>query len=499
MTAPSRKKSEPPATALPEAAQALSPGIERGHHLALIASEGAGLSRLYAAAAVRDLAEGTTGGRVFVISATPDRALRCARRMAPTASEAGHGTMALTASSVPGVSEGAGAAILCSTPEFLLESIRLGHVAAGAVTTVILDDVASLSSAWPAVEAILQGADAGARRIATTHARDAAFDELLTRQLPRARRWPAELFDDAEPGKKKPAAVVRVAAAATPTTRIGRLTDLLHELAAASELGSASVHVAQSESLTNTKTSLAVEGFVIAEAEGGDGVYVCGPEVQGTGVEIAIAFGLPLDLTDFYAALGKAKRRFAIVDPLHLRQFEILASREGCTTKPLARAQAPDVPGDVEAFRDLVSAALERVDVGASTLLLAPLLAEYGATRVAATLAALLRESDRGVTATSGAPGDPSPEVERVTRPTWTRVFVDVGKRDGAQPGDLVGAITGETGAAGGQIGRIDVRQGFTLVDVDSLVADAVVRGLNGTRIKGRQVVARLDRDKGSP
>jgi len=103
----------------------------------------------------------------------------------------------------------------------------------------------------------------------------------------------------------------------------------------------------------------------------------------------------------------------------------------------------------------------------------------------------------------AGSARTPRPEAaatdsaaKRVTRPTWTRVFVGVGKRDGAAPGDLLGAITGETAVAGGQIGRIDIRQGYTLVDVDSLVVDDVVRGLDGSRIKGRQVVARLDRDR---
>ena len=42
----------------PEALEALSAAVARGRHLALIASEGAGLAQLYAAAATRDLAEG---------------------------------------------------------------------------------------------------------------------------------------------------------------------------------------------------------------------------------------------------------------------------------------------------------------------------------------------------------------------------------------------------------------------------------------------------------
>jgi ATP-dependent RNA helicase DeaD len=94
------------------------------------------------------------------------------------------------------------------------------------------------------------------------------------------------------------------------------------------------------------------------------------------------------------------------------------------------------------------------------------------------------------------APAGPkSRDAERATRSTWSKVFVNVGRQDGAAPGDFVGAITGETGAVGGQIGKIEIKQKFSLIDIDSMVVDDVVRGLNGKQIKGRDVVARLDRD----
>ncbi|MYH09100.1 MAG: hypothetical protein F4143_02890, partial [Gemmatimonadales bacterium] len=73
-----------------EAFDALSGAIERGRHVALIAAEGAGLARVYAAAAVRDLAAGEADGRAFVLTATVDRARRCAAGMLPAARAAGH-------------------------------------------------------------------------------------------------------------------------------------------------------------------------------------------------------------------------------------------------------------------------------------------------------------------------------------------------------------------------------------------------------------------------
>ena len=71
-----------------------------------------------------------------------------------------------------------------------------------------------------------------------------------------------------------------------------------------------------------------------------------------------------------------------------------------------------------------------------------------------------------------------------------------MGRQDEVTPGDLVGAITGETPAAGAQIGRIDIRQRFTLIEIDSMVVEDVIRSLEGKRIKGRDVSVRRDRGR---
>jgi ATP-dependent RNA helicase DeaD len=76
------------------------------------------------------------------------------------------------------------------------------------------------------------------------------------------------------------------------------------------------------------------------------------------------------------------------------------------------------------------------------------------------------------------------------------RLFVSLGQRDGIGPGDLVGAITGESGIEGKQIGRIDLRESFSLVEVEAAVADRVIKALNGTTVKGRSVRVDLDRNE---
>jgi ATP-dependent RNA helicase DeaD len=76
------------------------------------------------------------------------------------------------------------------------------------------------------------------------------------------------------------------------------------------------------------------------------------------------------------------------------------------------------------------------------------------------------------------------------------RLFITVGERDGVRPGDLVGAITAVAGITSAQIGRIELRDTHSLVEVASNVADAVAEKLTGTSIRGRRAVARLDQER---
>jgi ATP-dependent RNA helicase DeaD len=160
------------------------------------------------------------------------------------------------------------------------------------------------------------------------------------------------------------------------------------------------------------------------------------------------------------------------------------------------------------------------VDLVPELLVLEPLIDRFGAVRVAAALSGLLRRRDESpgtvvpwpdieaasLSMPSSSPGMPAegrgPSTRRPADPprgartAWTKLFFGIGRKDDIKPGDLVGAITGETGIVGGQIGKIDIRGGFTLVEIDSQVVDDVVRKLAGVTIRGQEVPVRLDRDR---
>ncbi len=75
-----------------------------------------------------------------------------------------------------------------------------------------------------------------------------------------------------------------------------------------------------------------------------------------------------------------------------------------------------------------------------------------------------------------------------------TRLFVGAGRAAGMRPGDLVGAIANEAGLSGGDIGAIQIADGFSLVDVPADSADRVISALRGATIRGLKVNVRRER-----
>jgi ATP-dependent RNA helicase DeaD len=164
--------------------------------------------------------------------------------------------------------------------------------------------------------------------------------------------------------------------------------------------------------------------------------------------------------------------------------------RSIATVAPFALPTRADRAHDrAEALRERVARRLAAGPVDAELLLLDPLFARFDPAEVAAALAALLGEAERGASAVPAAAAPaPGTDTGRV------KLFVSVGKKDRAAAKDLVGALIREAGVPKTAIGRIEVRDTFSLVEVASPLAEQAARGLSGTTIRGRRVLARLDR-----
>ena len=62
----------------------------------------------------------------------------------------------------------------------------------------------------------------------------------------------------------------------------------------------------------------------------------------------------------------------------------------------------------------------------------------------------------------------------------------------GIAPGDVVGAILGETGLPSNVVGTVDIRERHVFVDVASEHSHAIIGKLNRTKIKGRNLKVKV-------
>jgi len=68
------------------------------------------------------------------------------------------------------------------------------------------------------------------------------------------------------------------------------------------------------------------------------------------------------------------------------------------------------------------------------------------------------------------------------------RLFINIGKNQGVKPGDILGAIAGESGMPGRMVGSIDMYDKYTFVEVPREHADVVLQAMKDVKIKGKSV-----------
>ena len=76
-----------------------------------------------------------------------------------------------------------------------------------------------------------------------------------------------------------------------------------------------------------------------------------------------------------------------------------------------------------------------------------------------------------------------------------TRLYIGLGRSGGIRPADIVGAIANEAGVDPSGIGAIDIADRFSLVEVPGDEADAIMHALRSTKIRGKKVLVRRDRE----
>ena len=216
--------------------------------------------------------------------------------------------------------------------------------------------------------------------------------------------------------------------------------------------------------------------------------------------DLVVLYDIPASREELREAVGPQPRRVvALAQPRLLASLHVLAG--GAPVTPLTLSDAGlRARSREDVVRGELSETLASGTFARELLTLEPLLDRYDGIEIAAATLRLLEQArferdaararltegrvSHGAAGVAGAPG------------AMTRIFVNVGAMDNARPGDLVGAITNEANITSAQVGKIDIRENHSLVEIASDVADSVVAKLTGSSIRGRRVVARIDQER---
>jgi ATP-dependent RNA helicase DeaD len=208
--------------------------------------------------------------------------------------------------------------------------------------------------------------------------------------------------------------------------------------------------------------------------------------------------------------VGRAGRQGTAITLAQPREHRMLKTIERLTKQPIQIETVPTV-ADLKARRlELTRAALHESlledDLEQFRVVFDTLSDDFDPLNVALAAIKLAHE------ALSVGDGDSEPEIPQMTmnrdkkdkggqrRPTrggtgeTVRIYIGAGRAAQVRPQDLVGAITGETTLAGREIGTIEISDRFSLVEVPVERVDEVIKGLRGTKLKGRKATVRREK-----
>ncbi len=383
---------------------------------------------------------------------------------------------------------------IAAAPSTVVSLMRSSSIKLEAVRTVIVAWANEVFDAKEdeALEIVLAEIPKEASRILVTDVLSSPVEALAERHLRRASRHGIEAA--AEPAS--PLAIRYVVAPG-----VGRAATLRRLL---DELDPPSVVVLASEGSVEEArgavASLGYEGNALVRVE-------TAPVSEQSALVVLYDLPASASIVSKVAAAAPAQV-VALVAP---RQIPALRRLTLGPVEPLDVSQvATKARVRDERLRSTLRAELDAGFPSREIMALEPLLAEFDGIEIAAAALRLL-ERDRSESRARRA--DAERPVERVTERAperteapaadrggpsrseggFTRVFLSIGDRDGVRAGDVVGAITGESGITSDRIGKLEIRDSHTVAEIASAEAPNVIEKLNGATIKGRRVAARVD------
>ncbi|WP_312700457.1 DEAD/DEAH box helicase [Sedimentibacter sp.] len=78
------------------------------------------------------------------------------------------------------------------------------------------------------------------------------------------------------------------------------------------------------------------------------------------------------------------------------------------------------------------------------------------------------------------------------------RFHVNLGKKQGIRPGDILGAVAGECDIPGSDIGEIEVLENYSFFNAASEHKNRILKSMTGSQIKGKDVIIEVSKEKKS-
>ncbi len=481
--------------------QALIPLIRKGNNALVRAGPGSGTLVGYGAGLLDRLEGGGQAPRAVVLVASPEAARSLAESLARLAVTTGHQVAALgSAWALPEQSD-----ILFSTPPDLLESVRGSRIQLESLEAMIVDGAALVQRVWglEGLETLAEFLSPEAQRVVVSLPITAEVEAFVRAHAKKAVHVPPEaLSPSSGDGPDRGAVQYRIC-------REDKDLEIVRVVSSILDGGAdhAMVFCRSDDRAADVGDFLTLHGFMAgAPGDSSLPVWLAVDEKAARSLlqdspdaaKVAtLSVDTPADLDTLDLRHGRGGTATVLVTSRELPHLKILAAGAGYKLLPAPNALPRRVSTSLEKHRSALVRVLQEEDIAGELLALEPLFERYDAAEVAAAASHLAKQAGRSRGGGQGEADAATSGAQPPSRaPAWIRLFISVGERDGIRPADLLGAVTGETGIDGAQVGKIEIRDNFSRVEIQDVVAAKVMKALNGTTMRGRSI--RADYDRGS-
>jgi ATP-dependent RNA helicase DeaD len=429
----------------------------------------------------------------------------------------------------------AGVDVVVATPGRALDLLQRGSLHLGAITTVVLDEGDEMLDMGFAedLEALLDEVPEERQTVLFSATMPRRLDSMARRHLrdPLRIQVAREVPTEGEAPRVRQTAFV-VARAAKPAA-LGRILDVESPTAAI-------VFCRTRDEVDDLTETLNGRGYraealhggmsqeqrdrVMGRLRGGTAELLVATDVAARGLDVeqlthVVNYDVPAAAETYVhriGRVGRAGREGVAITLVEPRAHRMLKTIERVTGTPIKVERVPTVADlrarrleltraalresllgdDLERFRGVVETLADEFDVVEVALAAVKLAHEAtgGPDDEEEIPEVVLRPERPGRDGDRGDRGQGRPPRSRSASGDAVRLFIGAGRSAGVRPGDLVGAIAGETGLRGRDVGAIEIAERFSLVEVPAAAADEVIAALKASSVKGRKVTVRRER-----